>query len=114
MDLGQQQQNKSGYRCGCYVRRVRRLAWLCIALPCGLYLMLTHRCGRGVSQRGLNTWRAKRSLRGTEHRSHFETRTEAALYFDLVGGDGQNFPADFNDAEQMAETLRDVRSLFTG
>ena len=44
-------------------------------------------------------------------RSTFETRTEAALYFDLVGGDGQNFPGDLYDAEQMAETLRDVRSM---
>ena len=35
------------------------------------------------------------------------------MFFDLVGSDGHNFPGDFDDAEQMAETLRDVRSLPT-
>ena len=41
---------------------------------------------------------------GQEHTAQFDTRTEAALFYDLIGGDGANFPDDFDDADQMAET----------
>ena len=57
-----------------------------------------------------NKWRSSRKLRGVLHYKTFNTRTEAALFFDLLGSDGHNFPEEFEDAEQMAETLRDVRS----
>ena len=67
--------------------------------------------GRGVTAVVGNKWRSARKLRGTTHCKTFNTRTEAALFFDLIGDDGKNFPGDYNDAEQMAETLRDVRSL---
>ena len=73
-------------------------------------MIMTQCCGRGVCQDGPNRWRAKRHLRGKLHRKSFTTRTEAALFYDLIGGDGVNFPGDSNDASQMAETLRDVRS----
>ena len=65
---------------------------------------------RGVDQPKGKRWRAQRSIRGKKHTAQFDTRTEAALFYDLIGGDGANFPDDFDDADQMAETLRDVRS----
>jgi len=75
------------------------------------HLNLHSLCGRGVTSVAGNKWRSTRTLRGTLHYKTFNTRTEAALFFDLLGSDGHNFPDEFEDAEQMAETLRDVRSL---
>ncbi len=68
-------------------------------------------CRGVVLPKGSNKWRGQRTIRGRKHTAFFNTRTEAALCYDLLGGDGANFPGDFNDADQMAETLRDVRSL---
>ncbi len=84
---------------------------LTVSAMCSAPEVISWYCRGVVQAKGNNKWRGQRSIRGRKHTAFFDTRTEAALFYDLIGGDGANFPGDFDDADQMAETLRDVRSL---
>ena len=119
--------SKAGYRCAfsCASSAHAACFTACAGLPTTQAIYGAHSISYAVRVRGerswhcrgvdqpkrRNKWRAQRSIRGRKHTALFDTRTEAALFYDLLGGDGANFPGDSDDADQMAETLRDVRSL---